>query len=512
MSVKKRFMSGFPTMRTLLALRLTLTLAPAVAGQEADGPSFLQPSTITLREVINRAIAFNLDLEAGRLAPRIADQDQVIADAFFDPEIELSGSTIFQQRSVAASQLEGADRPRSETFISRAVLRKRIQTGATVSLENRLARSWSNSQLATLNPAYDSEVSLNIRQPLLRGAGRTVTMADRDRARLNRELADLELEAIVMDVVEAAEIAYYRLAFALEQLAVRQFSLDLARSLVEEAHVRRETGLGSSLDVLRAEVALAGRQEALVEAERQLRDRRDDLLNLIGRYEDPGEMEVEINPERLEEVEPVIPEVDDVLLRMRRQRPEYLFAVEEIELFELDLRVARNLRRPDLAVGGGVGFTGLDRSPRMSYRDLGEGEGHFWRVEATLTVPIGRREDRARHRRAELQLDREVLRLTRFRQDLLVEARSSVRALETGTRRMELGREFTEAGRRQFEMEQDRFRAGAATSRDVLDAQEDLEESRLRELQARTDVHESQARLRRVTGESLLQYRVQLTD
>lgn len=481
----------------------------AVTGVADSGNPPAAPSrelALSLREVVDRAIEHNLDLEVSRIAPLIADQDVTIAEAFFDPEFELSASQTFNQRSTAASQLDGAARPRSDTFVSRAILRKRIQTGGTVSLENRLTRSNTNSSNATLNPAYDSEVSVNIQQPLLRGAGRAVNTAERRQARLSRELAGLELEAVVMDVVETAEIAYFQLALALEELGVRRFSLELAETLLEEAHVRRETGLGSSLDVLRAEVALADRREIVVEAEKLVRDRRDDLLDLIGQYESPGEMEIDIVPDLLEEVEPVVPDVDDVLLRMRRQRPEYRFAEEQIELFEIDLAVARNLRRPDVSVGAGAGYTGLDGSPRRSYSDLGEGDGYFWRVEATMTVPIGRREDRARYRRAELLLDREILRLTRFRQELLVEARSSVRALEAGGRRLELVRDFTGAGRRQYEMEEERFRAGASTSRDVLDAQEDLEESRLRELRARIDIHEALVRLRRVTGETLTPY------
>jgi outer membrane protein len=467
---------------------------------------------MTLREAVHRALVHNLGLEAERLTPRIAEEDVRMADAFFDPELEVSAAQIVRQRSLAASELEGAVRPRSETFISRAILRKRIQTGATISLENRLARSETNSQLATLNPAYDAEVSVNIWQPLLRGAGRTVATADRERARLGRELADLELDAVVMDVVEAVEFAYFNLAFALEQLAVRRFSLELAETLLAEAHVRRETGLGSSLDVLRAEVALADRREAMVEAEQQVQDRRDDLLDLIGQFRRSEEMDVVVVPEPLEEVEPMVPAVDDVLLLMGRQRPEFLFAVEQIELFELDLRVARNLRRPDVGVGAGVGYTGLDRSPRSAYRDLADGDGYFWRVEAALVMPIGLGEDRARYRRAELRLDREALRLTRFRQELLVEARSSVRALETGGRRLELARDFTGASERQFQMEQERFRAGAGTSREVLDAQEDLEESRLRELRARTELHQAKSRLRRVTGESLEPYDLRLEE
>jgi outer membrane protein TolC len=491
-----------------------LLLMP-VAGS-AEAPYGAEPEwRMTLAEVVQRALAHNLDLEAGRLGPRIAEEEVRMAEAFFDPELELSAAQTVRQRSVAASELDGVDgatRPRSETFISRAILRKRIQTGGTISLENRLARLETNSQLATLNPAYDTEVSVNIWQPLLRGAGRTVATANRERARLGQELADLELDAVVMDVVEAAELAYFGLAYALEQLTVRQFSLELAETLLEEAHVRRETGLGSSLDVLRAEVALADRREAMVEAEQQLWNRRDALLDLIGRYDRSDEMQVRVVPERLKDVEPFVPEVDDVVVRMGRQRPEFLFAVEQIELFELDLRVARNLRRPDVGVGAGAGYTGLDRSPRGAYNDLADRDGYFWRVEAAVVVPIGMREERARYRRAELRLDREVLRLTRFRQELLVEARSSVRALETGGRRLELARDFTGASERQFQMEQDRFRAGAGTSRDVLDAQEDLEESRLRELRARTDLHEAQSRLRRVTGESLVPYHVRLEE
>ncbi len=476
------------------AFFLTALFATAAAG----GDSRLE---LTMEEAVELAIRHNLSLEAERLTPRVAAEDLRIEEAAFDPFIDLSGTRTHRLRGTAASQLDGASQPRTDTLVTRGAVSKLIESGAVISLESRLVRTESNSANALLNPAYDSELSANIRQPLLRGRGQAAT-AGRDRARIGRRLADIEFQATLMDVIHATEIAYLRLALARDEWQLRRFSLDLAESFLEEVEFRREAGAADALDVLRAEVSLADRREAGVEAEQLVLDRRDDLLNLIGRRDDPAAYDLELVT-RLPPPPPLPgPGMEEALLAMRSQRPEFLFAEEQIAQFEVDLRLARNQRLPSLDVGGGVGYTGLDGSPGRSIENLAERGGYFWRGEIVFSMPWGLRGERARYRRAGLLLEREISRMAVLKQDLLVETRTNLRAVSTAAERLDLATRFTGAGERQFEMEQERFRAGVSTTRNVLDAQAELEEARLREIRARLLLHEAEARLRRTLGES----------
>ena len=121
-----------------------------------------------------------------------------------------------------------------------------------------------------------------MRQPLLSGYGPDVAKARRRLARLSLDQANLDFQATVLQVVNTVESSYHLLAFAQEQLNVRQAALDLANALFSENRTKMDTGIATSLDVLQAEVGVANATDRLLRAEKELEDAKDRLITVIG--------------------------------------------------------------------------------------------------------------------------------------------------------------------------------------------------------------------------------------
>ncbi len=490
------------TVRAALAACICATASFARAQENAAPPPLQTAPTLTLEECIARALQKNFDLKIENFSTEIALESLNIAEADFEPVFSAS----LQRFSAKDSPVAGGRR--TDTTDARIGVSQFLPTGTLVGLSASVDKSASNFSTFAFNPVYNSDVALTVTQPLLRGAGTAVNRANIERNRLGVKIARLNFTGSVLQVVRDTEAAYYNLVFAREQLAVQRHSLRLAEQLFEENKTRKLTGVATDLDVLSAEVGVATTRNRLLIAEQSVRNSEDALLALIGQFEfDRGVGTVALSPYQ----EPS-PSFDLSYKLARENQPAYLATLESIKQLELDTTVAKNGRLPTLNLGGSVGYNGIDRSYRGAVDTLPNGDARSWQLDLTLSVPWGLNADRARYRSSLASLRQQEMRLQRLEQDLLVQVRSAVRAVETNLESVEINRQATLLATRQYELELARFKAGLSTSRQVLQIQDDLESTRVNELLARVNLRIAIANLHQLESTSLQRYNINVGD
>jgi outer membrane protein TolC len=131
-------------------------------------------------------------------------------------------------------------------------------------------------------------------------------------------------------------------------------------------------------------------------------------------------------------------------------------------------------------------------------------------VNLVLSVPWGLTEGRARLRQAEYNVDQQRAFLAELDQNLMVQVRTAVRAVETDVQSAEITHLATELSGQEYQLEKARFDSGLSTSRLVVDAQQRENLSRVLETEAKVRLKQNEARLRRVEGSSLQQYALEV--
>ncbi len=501
---RHRFLLALITVCGLPALAVAQVPAQS-APTAASGPA---ASTLSLEECVARALDRNFDLQIQRVTTGQAREAVTIADSAFDPTLELSASTSTSQQPTVVSSIDGVSSAglRNQSRDVRAGVSQKLSTGATVSASASLDRGESNSRNLFINPAYTGDFNLSVRQPLLRGAGSEYSRAAFRRAELGVDRANLDLKGSVLVVVRNVEAAYYNLVFARQQRGVRQLSLELAQQLLEENRARRQTGVATDLDVLQAEVGVANARRSLLLADQTVQDREDALTALIGQFEfnqTIGEVSFDKS---------AVPGVSfDFSYKLAREnQPALASSAIAIRQLEIDRETAKRNRMPSFDVGAGLGLNSREASLGNAATRTFNGDGYAWQVDLTLRVPWAQREDNARLRLAQSNIVREQTRLQQLDQDLVVEVRSAVRAVETNRESVAISGMATRLSERQYELERARFNAGLSTSRRVLEAQDDLEVARVNELQSQVNLRIALAELQRLEGSSLTRFRIVL--
>jgi outer membrane protein TolC len=487
---------------------------PAPAKETTPGTEPAPVATgpqLTLQECINRALAKNFSLRVQGFNSANAKEDLIIAKANFDPTL-----TAYAQRTHTSGVTSTNDglgtlttsNYRQDTTDIRVGATSNLETGALVGATTSVLRSGNNLPGYTLNPAYNSDVSFTITQPLLKGFGLKVNRAAIETARLGITIADLNYKGSVLQVVHDTEAAYYNLAFTRGQLAVKQRSLELAQKLYDENKVKKNTGVATDLDVLTAEVGVATAENGVVLAQQQVHDSEDTLLALTGQFEfstPPGAV-------NLPAVVDTVPSIADSFQAARELQPTYVAALSTIKQLEIAVDVAKNGRLPTLNFDGALGFNGSDRSTSTSYDNLRTGDNYNWQADLSLSIPWGLRADRARYRIAQNNLKQERAQLQEIEQNLLVQVRADVLAVSTNIESVRISAKATELAEKQYELQKAKFDAGLSTSRDVLQSQTDLETARVNDLQARVNLRTAVANLHQLDGSSIDRFHIALAD
>ncbi len=485
--------------------------SPVADIMAAPPPVTPYADALTLEDAIAQSLAANFDIQIQRVTSKVATEAEAIARSDYDPTLAVTASTRQSQGIRTTVDANGNIIPGAGTRVdnddARLSLSQKIPLGTTITGSTALNRRDSNRATATPpDPAYDSDVAITVRQPLLRGAGTEVNNAALERAKLGTERARADFAAEVFSVVRDVEVGYANLAYAREQVGIRAFSLEVRKKLLEEIRARRDTGVATDLEVLQAEVGVASAARDLVLARQTARDREDELLRLLGQetFENP------IGPVALPPVAPPAVNVAASLERARSNTPEYFSALAAIRQQEIDVRSATNARLPQLDLDATAGYTNTDRELRASNANLWDGNGYNWRVGASLSFPWGFREERARLRQARAGREREGFRLAQIEQSILVNVRNAVRALEAGVENLRLSSLTAELRAREFETEKARYDSGLSTFRRVQESQDDLDQARLAELQAKVNLRVAQANLDRLEGTASERYRLKL--
>lgn len=507
--------------RTLTTTVAVVGLLGVVHTRAAETPVL----ALTLEQAVERALARNETLVIEREALVSADAAVLGSRGAYDPLVELEAAWMRSTLPVNSSfsgAPAGSFAPTEEGADVAAGVRQLLPTGGEVLLRAGAARTTTDGTFDLLSPVYDSQLGVEIRQPLLRGRRidaqrRTLRVAAAD-----RERAQASLSATVKETVAEVEAAYWALVAAREEVGVREDTVRWADQQLEETLLRIDSGVAPEAEAAQPRAELERRRGELL-AGREAVARAENALRLLILGDGDGdEWGWPVSP--LEDAalahEPV--DVPAELERALATRAEIdlVRALAERRAVESDF--ARDTLRPALdavAAYDRFGFAGranpaaeplpglpasvppeLEGELGRSLDVLGEGDFDAARVGVVLSVPIGNRAARGALAIAESAERQVAAELARVKKEIRAEVLDAAAAVDTAHQRIEAARSEREAAQVQLASERERFDVGLSTNFLVLTRQNDLERARLGEIAARTDYRRARSELLRTTG------------
>jgi outer membrane protein TolC len=383
-----------------------------------------------------------------------------------------------------------------------------LPTGATVQLSQNWAWTGSNDVFLSPNPQYDANLALSVTQPLLRGGGIEVNTAPIVLARLDESISRENFRGSVMTIILQVETTYWSLVVAETQVQALNEAIAAARENLRIAQRRFEEGKDKRVVVSLATSAVTSREADLVAARLRLAQTSDLLKRLMNDPELPLARPVVLAATDLPLAVPV--PVGPALLESSiatavRHRPEMQAAEDRLSQAGLNERVADNGRLPQFDLVASYGLNGLAQKLGPALDKQFSADFYDWSAGFNFSVPIGNRSPTAAWRRAQLTEEQTLRTREDVRQQVALDVSQAVRNLAAAEEAILARRAAREAAEQTLHDMQAFVSAGAALLKDLLDAQRDLADAKVAEMQAMSAYMLSMAALEQAKG-TLLDY------
>jgi HAE1 family hydrophobic/amphiphilic exporter-1 len=513
---------------------------------------------LALREAIEMALKYNLDIEIEKTNSATASEASRAARGFYDPALRWLPA-LESRATPTGSVLLGTSGKLSERFHTQNFYfrQKLPAAGADVHVDFENSRQSTTNPFVSLNPYLTSRLVLGFTQPLVRNRA-----VDRERSeiRIRRkalDISDTEFEVRVIDVITRVEQAYWDLVAARQDTDVKRENVDWARRLLEQNKRMIAAGTLAAVELSASEAELERRLDTWYTSLGVVTEVENALKTLLTDTRTAEIWNDEIVPtEDTPLGPPPAEDLREAVSRALKLRPEMRLVGLRQETNELQKQYHADQTKPQVNlvasyINSGLGGTistnenpfsaaqteSFQRLNELSARaglaplsppsfggapDLLVGgygtslsnlfSGRFQTFQVGLAFDLTLRNRTAEANLAQSAIAERRLKLEQARVEQGIEAqvRNALQGIQTARQRITAAEASARAAKEKLDSETRLFESGESTNFLVLTRQNEYADSRRRAVAARLDLNKAVARLEQALGTTLEAHQVKL--
>ena len=439
-------------------------------------------------------------------------EDEFIPNIYIDADLGRSRS---DYDSVSGGQ-KTTSTSETTTRDVYTTLTEKIPTGADFSFV------WSHSKFDSDADSSGSKSEddigtgswqVSLTQPLLKGGGIDVNMASLRKSRNQEQQNILSLKSTLITTVTQTILAYRSFLQANQQVEISKASLKRSRANLEVNKLLVETGRMPAMDIIQAEADVANKEFSHQQILNQLDSARLNLINQldIDKY-------TQIIPTETIQIVKVAPDLNTCTDLAFENQPNYLRALLNIKILEINLVVAQNNRLWDLSLQGNYSSTGRGSNQNSSSgfkrTDL---DSDQWNVGLSLSIPFYgdlSREQQIVTAKTNLRKAEVSLQETRF--SIEIEIKDAVRNVYSRLTQVDLATKARILAEKQLAVEQEKLNVGRTTNFQLVTFQNDLANAQNNELNAKIAYLNALSGLDQIIGTTLdtwkIEFKTERTD
>jgi outer membrane protein len=480
------FRRHFGNTPTRVELQPPARLADYVVGDKLE---------LSVKSYLDLVMANNADITINKLNVEFTRDSITRALSIFDP-LGVARFTSTRNKNPSSSLLVGATTLNQLSQPLQFQYTQLLQTGTQYNITFLGTKSSSNSSFSTFNPQLTSSLNFNMAQPLLRGRGMYITRLPISIAKSKLRAADYGFQDQLIQLIAAAENAYWDVVSARESLRVQEESLKLADAALKRAQKELELGATSPLEIYQPEANYANAELSVVQARYRLAQTEDALRRQMGADLDPKYQTLPIV--LTETVEPPAEnlKIDHELAvaDALRKRPDLKNAIQNLDVDNLGIRLANDNLRPNLSFTAQYGSSGLGGIfyPRTNLIDpllpvvpivggIGDALGGVFGFNnpvygfgLSLQFPIRDRRAAADLADSLVQKKIDALKQRTTEENIRLQVLNAVNLLENSNDSIKLAKVARDLAQKRVEADQKRYELGTTTLFFVLASQNDF--------------------------------------
>ncbi len=524
----------------------------------------LEPGKIvrwTMRDAVIAALDKNVDIELERENVRLAQWDVLAAQGFYDP---LTSSTItynsFVQANTRLFSGTVSDTLNSNTLTYNFGFQQSLEsTGGGYQINFNNQRNTNN--FGVLTPQYSPQLNFSVTQPLFRNFRIDQSRRQIRVSKKRLDLSDAQFRQRAIEIISRVQQAYWDLALAIRAEKVGRDAVALADTQLRNNQRQVEVGTLAPIDVISTATLLETRRTQVFQSINNVAIAENALKVLTVDGPNSDLWTARIDPVESFDIQPVLLPLEDAIKLAYENRPEVKQFKLQKEMNDIDIDFFRNQAKPQIDLIGSYTMNGVGGDPRVitspncgspvtinnspfclsvqptlvgntylpvvvqtpfqvitaptptapqfiggygtALQNMFRNDFRTWSVGVNFSFPLRNRTAKANLNRAKEVSKQTELQTRRLLQNIEVEVRNAVQAVETAKMRIESSRAAREYAEQQLEGEQKKFAAGLTPTFFVLQRQTDLSQAQLTEIQSLADYNKAVAELQRVISTTL---------
>ena len=471
---------------------------------------------LSLQDAMRMAVKNNLGVQGSRLQQGVTQAELVAAQAAFDANFVAGTQGISQNQP---TQNFGGFLPSDfsnqfKQWSFSSGIQSATVTGGTfnVGMESTYSKLYPEN-LYSNNPAWINSLQVGLSQPLLRGFGTDVNMAQIRLARNNDRRSLQQLRQSLLNLCRDVEINYWQLVQARQRVVSAQW---LVRVGVE---VRDVLAKRRAFDTTQAQYADAvakveDRKSQVIRAQRDVTAAVDRMKVLLNDPSLPVGDETMIVPTDFMVDQALVFSLRDAISTAVEQSPGITQALLGVDDASIRQVVADNGRLPNLNLNAQMQYNGLEQGYGDSWQELTEAGFVNYLVGLSFSQPIGNRAPEANYRRARLQRSQAVLAYRSAVQNAIFYVKDALRGVDAQYRLIEQTRAYRLAQAENLRALLVDEQTIATLTPEFLalkfQRQQELASAQVQEIQSLVDYNGSIAQLWNAMGTGLQMNRVEL--
>lgn len=522
--------------------------------------------SLTMNEAIRRALENNNDIEIARAEVRLAEQTLNALDGVFDPVFTYTpeyNSSVRPVANIFAGAGSGGNVTTTDYNNDASVTKQFGKGGGNFTYFFNNTRESTSAQNSSLNPFYSSAQGIQFNQPLWRNRSidRNRQQIRIQRKRLEQTDSDFRLRTIA--VISQVQSAYWDLVFALRNEQNQVANVKLAQENFRRTEASVAAGASAPLQRAEIETELSTRESSLLLANQQVTFAENTLKNLLLKDPLSPEWSKALVPTDSPSFEETPLNLETALKEARDNRPEMRRLRLEEDVNDINLQFYKNQTKPRVDLVGTFSTNGLAGTANPSLIDTeasplidptGTSSSAFLLnqinllrqraglpdavvpiipptpatlpqqfiggygqtlqnlfsfdtrqvvVSAVISLPLKNRTAKANLAYAQIQRDQLAASTRSQEQNIEVEVRNAVQAVETSRRRVLAARAALRSAEEQLAGERRLYQVGRSTTFLLFQRENALVNAQNQELQAQTDYNKALAELQRATSTTL---------
>jgi TolC family type I secretion outer membrane protein len=294
---------------------------------------------------------------------------------------------------------------------------------------------------------------------------------------------------VILDVHRA----FFQLLKVQQLLTVARLNLDLTRQQVELVRRQFELGAVKKTDLLKAQVREGQARVDVINQERAVNDAQRTLRNAMGLVGTDVYFTIQDTDRPLMP----LPEREEAWQLLQANNPGLLAAREQLHGAEINYKLARSLRLPNISAN--ISYSASSEELSRFANELNES----WRLNSniSLSLPLFSGFDvSSRIQQARYSWQKQRYEYRTLQHDLLVQLESQLELLQNYRDILPIDEEILKSAEEDLRLVQERYSLGSATILEVLDAQVSLTQARSNLVTTRYDARSQEAAFRAILG------------